>query len=58
MRTNVLLDVNERGLVRWEDSIGVDPKEVTCECMNWIQLAVNRIQWQALVNTVMSHRVP
>jgi hypothetical protein len=23
-----------------------------CECMDWIQLALGRIQWQALVNTL------
>jgi len=29
-----------------------------CEDANWIHLAQNRDQWQALVNTVMNFRFP
>jgi hypothetical protein len=43
---------------RWEDNIKVDLKKVRCECVGWIQLVHNRVQWWSLVNTVMSLPVP
>jgi hypothetical protein len=33
-------------------------KEIECEGVEWIQPAQNRVQLRALVNTVMSLRVP
>jgi hypothetical protein len=36
---------------RWADNIGWDG-------MDWIDLAKNRDQWRAFVNTVMNLRVP
>jgi hypothetical protein len=44
-------------LSRWEDNIKMDLKKQD-EGVNWIQLARNRLQWRALVNTVMNLRVP
>jgi hypothetical protein len=32
-------------------------KKIGCECMDWIQLAQYRLQWQALVNTVLNFQV-
>jgi hypothetical protein len=32
-------------------------KEVGCEGVDWIHLAQDRIQWRAVVNTVMKLRV-
>jgi hypothetical protein len=43
---------------RWEDNIKMDLGEIGIDGTNWIQLAEDRIQWQAFVNTVMKLRVP
>jgi hypothetical protein len=32
----------------------VDLKETGCEVVDWFQLAWDRVQWQALVNTKMN----
>ena len=39
---------------RWEDNIKMDPQEVGCKGMDWIDLAHDRDRWQALVNAVMN----
>jgi len=41
-----------RHMSRWEDNIRMDLKEACLECVNWMHLAQDREQWQALVNTV------
>jgi hypothetical protein len=33
-------------------------KEIQCEGVEWIYLALDRIQWWALVNVIMSLWVP
>jgi hypothetical protein len=43
---------------RWVDNIKVDLREIGWDGMDWIDLAQNRDQWRALVNTVMNLRVP
>jgi hypothetical protein len=43
---------------RWEDNIKLDLREIGMDGANWIQLAQDRIQWRAFVNTVMKLRVP
>jgi hypothetical protein len=43
---------------RWEDNIKMDLREIGWDGMNWIDLAQDRDQWRALVNTVMNFRVP
>jgi hypothetical protein len=43
---------------RWEDNIKMDLRETGINGANWIQLAQDRVQWRAFVNTVMNLRVP
>jgi hypothetical protein len=43
---------------RWEDNIKMDLKEIWIDGANWIQLAQDRVQWRACVNTVMNLRIP
>jgi hypothetical protein len=43
---------------RWEDNIELDLGEIEINGVNWIQLAQDRVQWRAFVNTVMNLRVP
>jgi hypothetical protein len=40
------------------DTVKTKLGEIRCGCMDWIDLAQDRDQWWALVNTVMNHRVP
>jgi hypothetical protein len=42
---------------RWEDNIKKDLREIGWGGMDWIDLAQDRDQWKALVNTVMNLRV-
>jgi hypothetical protein len=43
---------------RWEDNIRMDLGEIEWGGLDWIDLAQDRDQWRALVNTVMNLRVP
>jgi hypothetical protein len=43
---------------RWVDNIKIDLREIGWDDMDWIDLAQDRDQWRALVNTVMNLRVP
>jgi hypothetical protein len=43
---------------RWVDNINMDLREIKWNGMYWIDLAQDRDQWRALVNTVMNLRVP
>jgi hypothetical protein len=43
---------------RWEDNIKMDLRKIGIDGVNWIQLAQDRVQWRACVNTVMNLRVP
>jgi hypothetical protein len=36
----------------------MDLREIGIDGTNWIQLAQDRVQWRAFVNTVMILRVP
>jgi hypothetical protein len=40
------------------DNIKMDLREIGWDGMDWIDLAHDRDQWRALVNTVMNLRVP
>jgi hypothetical protein len=42
----------------WEDNIIMCLRDIGWGGMDWIDLAQDRDQWRALVNTVMILRVP
>jgi hypothetical protein len=43
---------------RWEDKIKMNLREIGWDGMYWIDLAQDRDQWRALLNTGMKLRVP
>jgi hypothetical protein len=43
---------------KWVDNIEVDLRDIGWDSMDWIDLAKDRDQWRALVNTVMNLWVP
>jgi hypothetical protein len=43
---------------RWVDNVKMDLREIRWGGMDWIDLAQDRDQWGALINTVMNLRVP
>ena len=43
---------------RWEDNVKMCLQEVGCGGMDWIELALDRGRWRALMNVVMNLRVP
>jgi hypothetical protein len=42
---------------RWVDNIKMDLREIGCG-VDWIDLAQDRDQWRALLNTVINLQVP
>jgi hypothetical protein len=45
-------------VIRWEDNIKMDRREIRWEGVDWMHLSQDRDQWRALANTVMNLRVP
>jgi hypothetical protein len=43
---------------KWEDNIKMDLGEIGFGDVDWIRLAQDKDRWRALVNTMMSLRVP
>jgi hypothetical protein len=43
---------------RWVDNTKIDLRGIGWDGMDWIDLAQDRDQWRALVNTVINLRVP
>jgi hypothetical protein len=43
---------------RWEDNIKLDLREMGWGVMDWIDVAQDRDEWRALVNTVMNLWIP
>jgi hypothetical protein len=43
---------------RWVDNIKIDLGDIGCDGEDWIDVAQDRDQWRALVNTVMNLQVP
>jgi hypothetical protein len=48
----------ERPRRRWVDNIKMDLREIGWDSVDGIELAQDRDQWRALVNTAMNLRVP
>jgi hypothetical protein len=42
----------------WRDNIKMDVREIGWEGVNWINLAQDRDQWRAVMNTALKLRVP
>jgi hypothetical protein len=47
-----------RPIRRWMDNIKMDLREIGWDGVDWIDVAQDRYQSKALVNTVMNLRVP
>ena len=43
---------------RWEDNIKMDLQEVGRDGGDWMEFALDRDRWRALVSTVRNFRVP
>jgi len=43
---------------RWKDNIRKDLREICWEGVDWMHMAQDRVQWRAVVNTVMNLWVP
>jgi hypothetical protein len=43
---------------RWADNIKMDRREIGWDGVDWIDMVRDGDQWRALVNTVLSLRVP
>ena len=43
---------------RWENNIKMNLQDVVCGDMDWNDLVQNRDRWRALVNAVVSLRIP
>jgi predicted nucleic acid-binding Zn-ribbon protein len=45
-------------MFRWEENVRMDLREIGWDGVDWINLAQDRDEWPAVVNTVMNLRVP
>jgi hypothetical protein len=43
---------------RWVDNIKMDHREIESDGLDWVDIAKDRDQWRALMNTVLNCRVP
>jgi hypothetical protein len=43
---------------KWEDNIKTDLREIMWEVVDWMHMTQDRVEWWAVVNTVMNLRVP
>jgi hypothetical protein len=43
---------------KWVDDIQMDLREIEWDGVDWMDMAQDRDQWRALVNTVLNRRVP
>jgi hypothetical protein len=54
----ILVGMPEGKRRRWVDKIKMDLIEIGWDGVDWIDMAQDRDQWRALVNTVLNLRVP
>jgi hypothetical protein len=54
----ILLSNSKRKRQHAISRIELDLKEAVCEGVDWTQLEQDGVQWRALVNTVVNHRLP
>jgi hypothetical protein len=47
-----------RPRLRWMDNIKMDIREIGWDIVDWMDMAQDRDQWRALVNTVLTPWVP
>jgi hypothetical protein len=47
-----------RPIHMWVDNIKMDLRDIGCSGINWINLAEDRDQWRALVNTAIHFWAP
>jgi hypothetical protein len=47
-----------RSRCRWVDNIKMDLRDLGWDGVDWIDMAQDRDQWRALVNTILNLRVP
>jgi hypothetical protein len=45
-------------MCRWVDNIKMDLRETEWDGVDWINMAQDKDQWRALMNMVLSLRVP
>jgi hypothetical protein len=50
--------MRERRILKWEDGIRMDLKEIKWEDVDWIDLPRNCSKWQAVLNIVMKLQYP
>jgi len=43
---------------KWDENIRMNLRKIGWEGVGWIQLAQDRVQWRAVVKTVMNVRAP
>jgi hypothetical protein len=55
---NKLISILWRPRRRWVDNIKTNLREIRWNGIDWIDMAQDRDQWRALVNTVKNLRVP
>jgi hypothetical protein len=43
--------------IPWDDIIKMDLTDIWCEAVDSVQLSQNKVQWRAVVNTVINFRI-
>jgi hypothetical protein len=56
IQNNILIERQPRR--GWVENVKMDHRELGWDGVDWIELAQDRNQWRALVNTMMNLRVP